>query len=493
MKNARLLADRRLLVTLVLGFSSGLPFALTGATLQAWLTESHLSVSTIGLFALVGLPYTVKFLWAPLLDRYPLPFLGLRRGWGVVSLLGVMGMTTLLGMINPAEQLELFSAAAMALAFFSATQDIVVDAYRTEIVDEKLYGAGAGIYTAGYRIAFVVSGGGALVMADHMSWSLVYAAMAALNGLGLIALLVSPEPNVPRARPTLTVRESLLAPFVEFFKRGHAMEILLFVMIYKLSTLMATALTTNFLLTLGYSKTVIGSTNKVAGLIGTILGTITGGALMMRFGLERSLWVFGFVQSLVGLTFFAMPHVAGWDEGLREVGLVAVIGMDYFMMGLGVAAIMGFMMHVCSKQFTGTQLALLSSLPAVTRVILIAHAGTIVEKIGWDWFYLGTIPLALPGLLLLMHFDRWQAGADTATARFSRVDKLTVGVFLVSLIALSSDPLWRFLNVAEFGQRVIIGGALGILGVIAWGLFGPYLRRAPSPRLDDQPVKQTAR
>lgn len=472
-------ADSRMLIILLLGFSSGLPFSLTGATLQAWLTGAKLDVSTIGLFALVGLPYTMKFLWAPILDRYALPFLGLRRGWGVVSQIGLCLATITLGLVGP-NRLDVFSLLAFLVAFFSASQDIVVDAYRTEILDHEAYGAGAGIYTSGYRIAMVISGGAALVMADHMSWTLVYFAMAGLNLIGTITLLLAPEPKVERKLKSAHLRDTLIAPFMEFFQRNGAMEILLFVMIYKLSTLMATALTTKFLLDLGYSLTLIGSANKVAGLIATIAGTLTGGSLMVKFGLKRSLWLFGVIQAMVGLTFWAMPVVASWAEGLREPGLITVISVDNFMMGLGSAAIMGFMMEVCSKQFTGTQYALLTSLTAVTRVILVAHAGTIVEYIGWGPFFLCTIPLAIPGLMLLRHYDQWQMPVTGARRAFGRYEMGTVGLFMLSLFALSSDPLWRWLGFKDAGQWVVLAGAVGTLVVVCAGLMKPYFKPVKS-------------
>lgn len=467
--------DRRMLIIFLLGFSSGMPLALTGATLQAWLTDAKLDVGTIGLFALVGIPYTCKFVWAPFLDRYALPFLGLRRGWAVVSQVGLTLSVLALAFVDPVARIDLFSVAAFFVAFFSATQDVVVDAYRTEILTEETYGVGAGISIAGYRIAMVISGGVALVMADQTGWPPVYVTMAALCLIGAITMLFAPEPGINRSAKSASLRTTLVNPFVEFFQRSGAMEILLFVMIYKLSTLMATSLTTKFLLDLGYTKTLIGSTNKVVGMIATILGTVAGGSLMMKFGMKRSLWIFGVIQSLVGITFWALPHVATLSEGLREAGLVAVIGLDYFMMGLGTAAITGFMMKVISKQFTGTQFALLTSLTAVTRVILTAHAGHIVEKVGWDLFFLGTVPLAIPGLLLLRHYDQWETSANGVHQRIGNFDLTLVFVFMGSLFALSSDPFFRWIGQKEMGDTVVLAGAVGICVVIAAGLIKPYL------------------
>lgn len=477
MKYLGVFADRRMFVILLLGFSSGLPFALTGSTLQAWLSDAKLDIGTIGLFALAGLPYTCKFLWAPFLDHYALPFLGLRRGWGVVAHVGLAASIAAMAFIDPVAQLDVFAALALVVAFFSASLDIVIDAYRTEILEEKLYGAAAGIHTAGYRIAYLVSGGATLIMADHVPWKVVYLSMAALALLGGITLLFAAEPKVPRRTQVKGLKATVVAPFVEFFRRDSAMEILLFVMIYKLSTMMAVALTTKYLLSLEFSKTVIGSANKGAGLVATIAGTLVGGSLMVRMGLKRSLWIFGLIQSLVGLTFWALPYISA--EGWREIGMFAVISIDNFMMGLGAAALMGFMMQVISKQFTGTQFALLASLTAVTRVILAAHAGTIVEHIGWGSFFLATVPLAIPGLLLLRHFDRWQAEthAPVTHTHLGAFDKGVIACFMLSLLALSSDPLWRWLNMKSVGENVVFAGAAGILAVVAAGLAKPYLGR----------------
>ncbi len=473
-------ADKRMLIVLILGFSSGLPLALTGATLQAWLTDAKMDIATIGLFALVGLPYTMKFVWAPFLDRYALPFLGLRRGWGVVSQIGLFLSISTLAFIDPVARLDIFSAVAFLVAFFSASQDIVVDAYRTEILDKSAYGAGAGIHVSGYRIAMLISGGAALVMADQMSWKYVYLTMAAISLLGLVTLLLSPEPDIKRASKSAHLKETVVGPFMEFFQRSGAMEILIFVMIYKLSTLMATALTTKFLIELGYSKTLIGSTNKVAGLIATIIGTLVGGSMMAKLGLKRSLWIFGVIQSLVGLTFWVMPQIAALEPGLRETGLIAIVSIDNFMMGLGTAALLGFTMTVCSQQFTGTQFALLSSLTAVTRVILVAQAGVIVEKIGWGTFFLSTIPLSIPGLLLLSRFDQWQKPSLRLKNKIGLFDQITIFVFMFSILALSSDPLWRWLDLKDLGQQIVMAGAIGVVFVIAAGLLKPYLIRKPA-------------
>ncbi len=472
-------ADKRMLVVLLLGFASGLPLALTGSTMQAWLTDSKLSVGSIGLFGMVGLPYSLKFVWAPFLDRYALPFLGLRRGWGIVSQLCLAVAVAVLAHISPVTDTTSFALVALVIAFFSASLDIVVDAYRAEILDKDAYGAGAGVGTTGYRLGMLISGSVGLILADgHLSWKNVYLVMAAVCLLGAVVLFLSPEPKVKRGAANAGLRDTVTLPFMELFQRSGALEILLFIMIYKLSTLMATALTTNYLMSLGYSKTVIGLINKNVGLVATIFGGLTGGGLMVKFGLKRSLWIFGIAQSIVGFTFWALPQLQSADaETANTAIMAAIVFVDNFMMGMGASAITGFMMSMSSLQFTGTQFALFSSLPAVTRVILTSQAGNLVEKFGYGPFFLSTVPMAIPGLLLLLRFDHWQSPAALVKKRISLYDKVTIVVFMISMIAISSDALWRWMDKKDVGQHVVIWGAIGTVCVIAAGLMKPLIQR----------------
>ena len=266
------------------------------------------------------------------------------------------------------------------------------------------------------------------------NWTAVYLLMAMVNLVGLVTVLFAPEPRSNRPARSVSLQESIVRPFLEFFQRAGAMEILIFIMVYKLSTLMATALTTKFLMDLGYAKAMIGAVTKLQGLIATILGTVTGGALMARLGLKKSLWAFGIVQSLIGLTFCVLSRLATPESeqvtiamlggmSLKTFYLMAIISLDNFMMGLGTAALTGFMMNFCSKQFTATQYALLTSVMAVARVILIAHAGNLVQVLGWDGFFLSTIPLAIPGLLLLNRYSHWERfSSESSMSKVSRFD-----------------------------------------------------------------------
>lgn len=470
--------NKRMLITLLLGFSGGVPLGLTMTTLQAWLTDAKIDVATIGMFALIGYPYALKFLWAPLLDMKPLPLLGLRRGWMALSQIGLFAATIGLAWLNPAESMILFATVACLVTFFSATQDIVIDAYRTEIIDkEEELGAAAATYITGYRIAMVVSGGFALIMADHMSWTSVFTIMAFLNLIGLVTILLSPEPKVVRKQSRGSFKETVFTPFLEFFRRSGGMEIIIFIMVYKLSTLMATALMTKFLMDLGYTKTLIGATSKGFGLFATIGGTLVGGSMMAKLGLKRSLWFFGIVQSMVGLTFCFLSVVAAGDSAFKDLWLIVMVCLDNAMMALGTVALSGFMMSVCNKQFTATQYALLSSVMAVSRVVLVAHAGTVVAAVGWNVFFVGTVLLAIPGLLMLRRFDHWQtASAPAAVSKLRVSDAVLIALFVGSLLLLSSDPLWAVLDLKDAGAWVAWAGAVGILVLVFANIVRPYLR-----------------
>lgn len=464
-------ANRRMATVLSLGFASGLPLYLTGATLQAWLTDAKVDLPTIGRFSLVGLPYTVKFLWSPLLDAYRPPWLGRRRGWALISQLGLAISLTVMAFLNPAQNLLAFGAVALVVAFCSASQDIVLDAYRTELLRPDELGAGAGVYVMGYRLAMLVSGAVALGMADHLPWRVVYLTMVAVLGVGAVAVWVSPEPDVPL--PTYTrFSERVLAPFTDFFRRQGAMEILLFVMVYKLSTMMATSLTTTFLMSLTFSKTEIGAVSKVFGLVATIVGTLAGGALMTKLGIKRSLWIFGILQAVGGLSFVLLAEL-----GRNHLAMIGVVTTENFLIGMGVAAISGFMMQVCSRQFTGTQFALLSSLTAVTRVVLVAQAGVLADKLGWPGFFVFSMTLAVPGLLLLLNYDRWQMLPSATQPSLRTIDRLSIAGFVIGLVLIASEPLWTSLVTPTSGA-IAAGTGAAITGLVAVvGVAGSWARR----------------
>jgi len=466
----------RMVVVFLLGFSSGLPLALTGGTLQAWLTDAGIDLPTIGRFALVGIPYTVKFLWAPLLDACAPPILGRRRGWALIAQGAVIGSILGVGSCEPTENLTLLAVFAFILVFASATQDIVLDALRTELLSEAEYGAGAGMYVMGYRIAMLVSGALALYLADSTAgaaipWSSVYWIMAAVMGVGMITVICCPEPQISAILSTSDsgaindatprLRDRVLLPFIDFFRRPASMAIISFVTVYKLSTMMATALTVTFLMSRGYSKTEIATVSKVYGLLATIGGTLAGGALMTKLSLKRSLWIFGILQSFAGLSFIPLTVL---EKNFYL--LVLVLTTENFLIGLGVAALSGFMMKICSRQFTGTQFALLSSLTAISRVVLVSQAGEIASRLGWFGFYLFSVTLALPGLLLLTQFDGWIAEPESDSGRaLGRGEISAIAAFIGGLTLIALEPLC-----AAIPGLAAVAPYVPVVGVILFGV-----------------------
>lgn len=392
----------RMFMVLLLGFSSGLPLALTSGTMQAWLTDSKVDITTIGLFALVGLPYSLKMLWSPLVDRYSLFGMGRRRGWLIFSQIGLVASIIVMSLMSPTYSIQTFAIAALFVAFFSSTQDIVIDAYRVEILDEDELGAGAGIYIMGYRIAMLVSGGVALALADKMSWESVYIIMAISMAVGLLATVFGPEPKVKEEMPQ-SLAEAYYRPLVEYFKRSGAIEMLIFILIYKVDVAFAMALTTNFMMSLGFTKTDVAAVLKGAGLFATIGGTLVGGAFMTRYGIKKSLWTFGIIQAVSGFTFYLLAHV-----GKNYPLMVASITIENFCSGLATAAFTAFMMRIVDKRFTAAQYALLTSFMALTRTMVQTPSGYVKEAFGWEWYFIISVIISIPGLLLLTRYNKWQ-------------------------------------------------------------------------------------
>jgi PAT family beta-lactamase induction signal transducer AmpG len=391
---------------LLLGFSSGLPLYLTSKTLQAWMTVEDVNLTAIGLFSLVGLPYSLKFLWSPLLDRYVPPFLGRRRGWLVLTQIALFLAIAAMALQNPAQALQLLAINALIVAFFSATQDIAVDAYRTDVLEEREMGAGAAVYVLGYRVALLATGALALILADRIPWPAVYLLMSVLMGVGLVTAIWAPEPTL-RDRPPGSLSEAVRLPFQEFFQRSGWLQgvlILVFIVLYKLGDSLAANMSTPFLLKIGFSQTDIGAIQGGMGLLATIVGALAGGAILSKIGINRSLWVFGGLQAVSNLAYFVLAEL-----GQNYPFMVAAINIENFCAGLGTAAFVAFLMSLCNQRFSATQFALLSSLMAVSRDILVAPAGGIAAATGWSWFFLITLVAALPGLLLLPVFAPWNA------------------------------------------------------------------------------------
>ncbi len=400
----RLWGQPKMLVLAFLGFSSGLPLFLTSRTLQAWMTTEGVDLTTIGLFSLVALPYSLKFLWAPVMDRYIPPFLGRRRGWLLIVQLALLAAIAAMALQDPRTALRMLAFNAILIAFFSASQDIVIDAYRADILTDREMGAGAAIWVVGYRVALLTTGALAFVLADRLPWSIVYLVMAALMLIGIVTTLRAPEP-VLRGSPPETFAEAVTLPFKEFFQRAGkltALFVLAFIVLYKLPDYLAATMATPFLLDAGYTQTDIGTIQGGLGLAATIVGALSGGVVVARMGINRSLWVFGFLQAISNLAYYTLSLM-----GRSYPFLVTTIVIENFCTGLVTAGFLAFLMSLCSVRFSATQFALLSSLMGVSRDLLSAPAGGIAESTGWPTYFLITLIAALPGLLLLPVFAPW--------------------------------------------------------------------------------------
>ncbi|HLF97230.1 MAG TPA: AmpG family muropeptide MFS transporter [Methylococcaceae bacterium] len=391
----RSIFSARMGLALALGFYSGLPLLLTGSTLQAWLKESGLSLASLGALSLLGLPYTLKFLWAPLFDRYRWSGLGRRRGWLLASQLSLAAVCAALARVDPAAAPLAVAGLALLLAFFSASQDIVVDAWRRESLADHEQGFAASLYVNGYRLGMLLSGGGALILADYSGFRAVYVSAAVLMLSGALLTLAAAEPALSQ-RPPASLREAVLAPFGEFLARPRWGVILLFIVAYKLGDAVAGQMTTPFYLDLGFSKSEIGAVVKLFGLWATLIGALIGGTLLLRLRLESALWGFGILQALSTASFVALVHWGAWLPGLA-----LVVTFENVSAGMGTAAFAAFMAMRTNRRFTATQYALLSSLMGVPRVVLAAPSGWLAEILGWPVFFFCCAALAVPGLLLI--------------------------------------------------------------------------------------------
>jgi PAT family beta-lactamase induction signal transducer AmpG len=422
--------DRRVLMVLLLGFASGLPLLLTFSTLSAWLKSEGISRTAIGLFALVGTPYALKFLWSPLIDRLPLPVLtrvlGRRRGWGIVIQLLLFAAILGLGATDPTHDLGRMAALAVAVAFLSASQDIVIDAYRVEILGDEQQGPGAGAVQTGYRLAMLAAGAGALYMASAFGWFAAYALMAALLVPGLLVFLFGPEPAIkvsaataererraaeylaahphlrgPVAEVAAWLYGAVVCPFADFVSRKGWVAVLLFVIGYKLGEAMAGAMANTLYVELGYRLDEIATVSKVFGFGATVLGSLIGGALVARLGVMRALLVFGVLQSL-GNLFYVLQAASGNDVTM----LALCVAAENLTAGMAGSALVAYISGLCNVAYTATQYALLSSLTAVGRTVFASASGKLADTLGWVDFFLLTTVVTVPALLLLLWMMR---------------------------------------------------------------------------------------
>jgi PAT family beta-lactamase induction signal transducer AmpG len=397
--------NKRMLICIFTGFSSGLPLYILISLLPAWLKSEGVSLKEIGLFALIGLPFTWKFIWAPLFDRFTPP-LGRRRGWLLLTQIGLLITLPVFGFFHPQLDIRTIAFFCVLVAFLSASQDVVLDAYRRELLPDIELGLGNAVHVNAYKIASLVPGSLSLILADHMDWSSVFMITALFMLPGLVMTLLIREPALKNASPK-TLRAAVVEPFQEFIVRNglkSALTVLLFIFLYKLGDSMATALATPFYLEMGFTKTEIGLVAKNAGLWPSVIGGMLGGVWMMRLGINRALWIFGAVQmiAILGFAWLAtVGHSLPW--------LALVIGLEALGVGLGTAAFVAYIAQTTNPLYTATQFALFTSLAAVPRTFANAATGYLVEYFGWVHFFVLCFVLAIPGMLLLLKVAPWKA------------------------------------------------------------------------------------
>ncbi|WP_435954915.1 muropeptide MFS transporter AmpG [Dryocola sp. BD626] len=464
-------------ILLILGFASGLPLALTSGTLQAWMTVENIDLKTIGFFSLVGQAYVFKFLWSPVMDRYTPPLLGRRRGWLLITQILLLIAIAAMGFLEPGSQLRWMAALAVIIAFCSASQDIVFDAWKTDVLSAEERGAGAAISVLGYRLGMLVSGGLALWLADrYLGWQGMYWLMAALLLPCIVATILAPEPTdaipVPRS-----LEQAVVAPLKDFFGRNNAWLILLLIVMYKLGDAFAMSLTTTFLIRgVGFDAGEVGVVNKTLGLFATILGALYGGVLMQRLTLFRALLIFGILQGISNAGYWLLSIT---DKHIFS--MAAAVFFENLCGGMGTAAFVALLMTLCNKSFSATQFALLSALSAVGRVYVGPIAGWFVEAHGWPTFYLFSVFAAVPGILLLLlckstleytqKTESFMPRSEFAPAYRFALRALTLGccllaVWLVILITNSTGLTdWAFsIQFLEWGALFAIGGV--VLGAL---------------------------
>ncbi len=411
--SARVYAERRLVFVFFMGFASGLPLLLTGATLSIWLTEVGVSLTAIGLFALVGTPYNLKFLWAPFIDRYRVPLLsrllGGRRAWMLLIQLLLLGSIVTLGFSNPGVTPTVTAVAAFGVAFFSASQDIVIDAYRIEILDENQQGAGAAMTQAGYRLGLIAAGAGALYLADSIAWPRVYVAMATLVVLAMVVTVRAPIPSgdsqvAQKHSGMAWFRRTVVEPFAEFLTRNSvatAAAILCFILLYKLGDAFAGVMANPFYVRIGFSKVEIANASKIFGVVATLIGIFIGGVIVKQLGVLRSLFVCGILQMLSNLMFAALAAV-----GADMTMFYWTVAVENISGGMGSSAFVAYLSLLCNTSYTGTQFALFTSLMAFGRTWLSAISGWVADQTDWISFFILSTFVAIPGLAMLVWMMR---------------------------------------------------------------------------------------
>jgi PAT family beta-lactamase induction signal transducer AmpG len=408
--------NREMLICVSLGFSSGLPLFILYNLLSAWLKSESVDLKSIGLFALVGFPYTWKFVWSPLMDRYQFPLLGRRRGWMFFTQIALLGTIGAMGFYSPKDELMMIVVLAGAVAFLSASQDIVIDAYRRELLSDAQQGSGTALFVNAYKLSTLVPGSLSLILSDLMSWQTVFAITALFMLPGVLTTLLIKEPTIYGVPPK-NLRDAIVLPFREFINRSgwsHALLVLAFIFLYKLGDSMATALATPFYIDLGFTRTEIGLVAKGAGLWASLAGGILGAVWLEKTGINRGLWVFGVLQAvaILGFALLAQVGINAETASANTLLLGLVIGLEAFAVGLGTAAFTAYIASTTDPRYTATQFALFTSLAAVPRTFFNAVTGYIVAQTGWFTFFLICFALALPGMLMLPKIAPWNKRAS---------------------------------------------------------------------------------
>ncbi|MCX8070021.1 MAG: MFS transporter [Thermodesulfovibrionales bacterium] len=381
----------------LLGFSSGLPLALTGGTLQAWLTVAGVDLKTIGLYSLIGIPYTVKFLWSPFMDRFIPPFLGRRKGWIALCQVSLALLIAIIGFQDPQKAALSMAILALFTAFASASQDIVIDAYRTDLLASNERGLGSAIFVTGYRIGMLVSGAFAMILSDRIGWHNTYLVMSAIMLLNILSTFIAPKPTENEIAPK-SLQEAVLGPLKDFFSKDFAIFFLLAIVLYKLGDAYAGTLTTAFLIRgVGFSATDVGAINKGFGLIDIIVGSMVGGTFMVKMRLFNALIIFGIFQAVSNLSFILLDYY-----GKHYELMIFTIAFENFTGGMGTSAFVAFLMSLCNSKYSATQYALLSSIASLGRVFIAPTSGYVVSITGWSMFFFITFLSAIPGLVIIM-------------------------------------------------------------------------------------------
>lgn len=397
----QIFTNRRMAVTAILAFSSGLPLPLVSGTLDVWMRSEAVDLTIIGFFSLVQLPYSLKVFWAPLMDHFRIPIRHARAGWMVLTQVSLAASIFFMGKLDPVKAPWMIALFALMVSFLGASQDIVIDGYRAEVLKEKERGMGAALASVGGRIGFLVSGSLALILSQHTSWQMVYSIMACFMVVGLVGALWSPDSEV-EAGPKKTLRQSVVEPFEEYLKRDKAVLFLVFILLFKLGDVVAGKMLSPFLLDTGFSREQIGIVNKGFGMAISILGGVLGGGFYAKWGMRKSLWIFGILQMLSNFVF-----VAQFYAGKNEWMLFASVGIENFCASLGSVAFVALLMSLCQKGLAGTQYALLSSLFALTRTVAATPTGYLAKNLGWPGFFVLSALLAIPGLWMLRYL--WSA------------------------------------------------------------------------------------